>query len=440
MAPPDTLLASVPVHRTRLDNGLTVLVQEVHTAPLVSVWCWYGVGSRDEASGLTGVSHWVEHMLFKGTPTHSESDLDRMISREGGIRNGMTWVDWTTYFETMPSNKIDLALGIEADRMVNSLIEPKEVKSERTVIINERQGSENSPSFRLAEDVQAAAFKVHPYGHTVVGHMCDLQSMTREDLVAHYRRYYAPNNAIVAVAGDFETADMLARIARRYGRLKAAEPIPAVAAAEPAQTGQRRIVVKGEGTTNYLLAAFHGVAAAHEDFFPLVALDAVLCGASGLSFFGGGTSNRSSRLSKALVDTGLAADIGAGVTPTIDPHLYSFFATLQPGRDIDELERVLWAELDKVKRESVTQTELDKAIKQSKAQFAFGSESVTNQAFWLGYCEIFADYTWFQTYLSRLSAVTVEDVQRVANKYLSEDNATVGHYMAQGNNESHRST
>ena len=415
-----------------LPNGLTVLLKEIHTAPVTSFWVWYRVGSRNEHPGITGISHWVEHMLFKGTPSYSESDLDRMVSREGGARNGMTWVDWTTYFETMPSNKIDLALEIEADRMVHSLIAPKEVASERTVIINERQGSENSPTFRLFEEVQSAAFKVHPYGHEVIGHMCDLQSMTRDDLNTHYKTHYAPNNAIAAIAGDFDTKDMLDKIARHYGKLKPVAHIPPVTSVEPAQNGERRVTVKGEGTTHYLMLAFHGVGAAHPDFFPLVALDSVLCGASGLSFTGGGTSNRSSRLSKALVDTGLAADISAGITPTIDPHLYGFFATLQPGRDIDELERALWAELDRVKQAPVAQAELDKAIKQTKAQFAFGCESVTNQAFWLGFCEIFADYTWFHAYLPRLSAVTVEDVQRVANTYLTRDNVTVGQYRATG--------
>jgi zinc protease len=425
------------ITKAALPNGLTLVLKEMHIAPVTSFWVWYRVGSRNEHLGITGISHWVEHMLFKGTPTYSETELDRLVSREGGMRNGMTWVDWTTYYETMPSNKIDLALRLEADRMVHSLIDPQEVQSERTVIINERQGSENSPVFRLAEEVQAAAFKVHPYGHEVVGHLCDLTSMTREDLYAHYRRYYTPNNAIVALAGDFDTQEMLARLTQLYGKLKRGPDLAPLSVNEPEQRGERRVTVKGEGSTDYLLMSFHAPppigpdSQAHEDFFPLMALDSVLCGASGLSFAGGGTSNRSSRLSKALVDTGLAADVGAGVTPTIDPYLYSFFATVQPGKDIDELERVLWDEIEKVKLSSVTQAELDKAIKQSKAQFAFSSESVTNQAFWLGYCEVFADYAWFIRFVDNLSAVGIEDVRRVAEKYLSRDNVTVGHYRGQ---------
>jgi zinc protease len=433
-----------------LPNGMTLLLKEMRVAPVVSFWVWYRVGSRNEHLGITGISHWVEHMLFKGTPTYSESELDRLVSREGGVRNGMTWMDGTTYYETMPSDKIDLALRIEADRMANALIDPAEVESERAVIINERQGSENSPTFRLVEEVQAAAFRAHPYGHEVIGHVSDLHSITREQLVAHYRTYYAPNNAIATVAGDFDTAEMLKKLEHIFGKLKPAPPAPAVRAVEPPQRGEHRLIVNGEGSTDYLLMAFHGPPTTrrdgkrrdhapippHVDFFPLVALDSVLSGASGLSM-GGGTSNRSSRLSKSLVDGGLAADASGGVMPTIDPHLYSFFATPLPGRKVDELEAALWVEFDKVKQDSVTQAELDKAIKQSRAQFAFGCESVTSQASALGFCEIFADYTWFDSYLENLRAVTREEVQRVAAKYLIHDNVTVGHYRAQDGQLSH---
>jgi zinc protease len=420
------------VTRVSLSNGMLVLAKEMHASPLATFCVWYRAGSRNEHLGITGISHWVEHMMFKGTPKYRENDMDRLIDREGGSYNAFTWIDCTAYHETLPSNKIDLAIDLEADRMLNSLFKPKHVASERIVIINERQGRENSPGFRLWEEVQAAAFKVHPYGHEILGHMVDLQRMTRDDLYGHYRKYYAPNNAIVTVAGDFHADEMLARIDKVYGRMKPSKPLSKVSVSEPPQKGERRVTVKGDGETNYLALAFHAPAATHEDYMPLVALDSVLCGASGLSFFGGGTSNRSSRLSRALVDAGLVADIGGGVLPTIDPYLYSLSATIMPGKDIDEVERALWAELEKVKQYPVSQAELDKAIKQTRAQIAFGAETVTNQAFWLGFSEVVADYTWFTTYLDRLSAVTIDDVQRAANEYLIMDHVTTGHYLAQG--------
>jgi zinc protease len=420
------------ITKTKLPNGLTVMLKEMHAAPVTSLSVWYRVGSRNEHVGITGISHWVEHMMFKGTERYNETEMDRLVSREGGTRNAFTWIDFTTYYETMPASKIDLAIDIESDRMMNTRFDPRETASERTVIINERQMYENSPVFRLAEEVQATAFRVHPYGHEVIGHMADLQRMTLDDLVRHYRTYYAPSNAIVCVAGAFNSKEMLAKLGEKFGAIPARERVPDINVAEPAQRGERRVLVKGEGMTNYLMMSFHAPAAKHDDFFALVALDSVLCGASGLAFFGGGTSNRSSRLSKALVDTGLSVDINGGLAPTIDPNLYSFMCTAQPGVAIHELENALWAQIEQVKTQGITQAELDIAIKQTRAQFAFNTESVTNQAFWMGFSEIVADYNWFKRYVEYLSAVTIDDVKRVAHLYLNRDNVTVGHYLGQG--------
>ena len=402
----------------------------MRASPVAALSVWYRVGSRNEHSGITGISHWVEHMMFKGTRKYSEFDLDRLVSRNGGTHNAFTWIDFTAYYETMPADKIGLALDLEADRMVNACFDKRSVERERTVIFNERQMYENSPGFRLTEEVRAAAFKVHPYGHEVIGHACDLQAITRDDLYAHYRRYYAPNNAVVALAGDFDARDILTQVERRFGRLKPAPKIPAATASEPAQKGERRVVVRGEGDTDYLALAFHAPAATHEDYMALVALDSVLCGASGLSFFGEGTSNRSSRLSRALVDSGYAADVSGGPIPTIDPFLYGLFATVMPGKAIGEVEERLWGELERVRREGVTPSELEKAIKQTRAQVAFSAETATTQAFWLGFSEVIADYTWFTTFLARLARVTPAEVSRVADRYLTRDNVTVGYYLA----------
>ena len=199
------------ITRAVLPNGLTVIAKEMHASPVTAFCVWYRVGSRNEHGGITGVSHWVEHIMFKGTRKYTEADLDRLVSRDGGTRNAFTWIDFTAYYETMPSNKIDLAIALEADRMVNSRFDVKEVASERVVIINERQGNENSPWFRLGEEVQAAAFgrPVWPRDHWPYAR---LETMTRDDLYGHYRKHYAPNNAVIAVAGDFDTREMLAKI------------------------------------------------------------------------------------------------------------------------------------------------------------------------------------------------------------------------------------
>jgi zinc protease len=417
------------VTKTKLSNGLTVLLKEVHTAPLISFWLWYRVGSRNEVPGRTGISHWVEHMMFKGTRRFPGEVAERAIARDGGIYNAMTWIDWTAYFETMPADKIDFALRMEAERMGRALFPPKEVESERTVIISERQGRENSPSFRLAEEVQAAAFRVHSYHHEVIGDMVDLETMTRDDLYGHYRQYYAPNNAIAVVVGDFKTREMLARIKELFGGYKP-KPLPArQTRPEPEQKGERRVSLTGEGETAYLEVVYHVPNATHPDIYPLVALDSILAGATSLNMFGGGTSNKSSRLYRALVESGLAASVSGGLTPTLDPFLYSIFCTVRQGQTPAAVEQALDAEIERIRREPVSAEELAKAVKQARALFAYGAESVTNQGYWLGHTELFDSYRWFDGYLDRLAEVSVADVQRVAQKYLAQTNRTVGTFV-----------
>jgi zinc protease len=423
------ILARNGTTKAVLDNGLTVIVRESHNAPVSTFWCWYKVGSRVERAGITGISHWVEHMLFKGTPTFPKRELDRLISREGGVWNGFTWLDFTTYFETLPADRFDLAFRIESDRMTHAAFDPKEVESERTVIISERQGNENNPGFLLAEEVQAAAFRVHGYHHEVIGDLCDLQTMTRAQLFQHYKTYYAPNNAVAVAVGDFQAADVMKKIQAAFGKAKAGTDLPAINRAEPPQKGERRVTVEGDGTTAYVQVAYRAPNAVQADFPALVVLDAILAGASSLAVFGGGATNASSRLYKALVETELATDVSGGLGTTIDPFLYGISATVRTGHTPAEVEAALDAELARAVAEPVTEQEVAKAIKQAKAQFAYGSESVTNQGFWYGFSEVFADYTWFESYLDRLAAVTVDDVQRAAQKYLGKSNRTVGWYV-----------
>jgi zinc protease len=416
------------VIRARLRNGLQILLKEIHTAPLISHWVWYRVGSRNEAPGITGISHWVEHMQFKGTPTFPASMLDRAISRDGGYWNAFTWIDWTAYFETMPADRIDLALRLEADRMVNSTFSPREVASERTVIISERQGHENDPTFRLAEEVQAAAFRVHSYSHEVIGDMVDLQRMTRDQLYAHYRRYYVPSNALLAIAGDFRPTPMLRRIRELFGSIPRAPKPAFVPRPEPPQQGERRVVVEGPDDTPFLQVAYHAPAGGHPDFIPMAVLDSVLAGASSLNLFGSGISNKTSRLYRALVQGELCASVSGSLSATIDPYLYNIRATVRPDKDPEGALRVLDEEVARMLQEPVRAEELEKAKKQARALFAYGSESITNQAFWLGYSEMFADYEWFTTYVERIEAVTAEQVLEVARRYLAPRNRVVGIY------------
>jgi zinc protease len=293
--------------KTQLSNGLTVLVKEAHAAPVASFWVWYRVGSRNEHLGITGISHWVEHMLFKGTDAFPQSAADKAIAREGGAFNGMTWYDFTTYYATLPADRIELGLRIEADRMANVPFDPDTTAMERTVIISERQGAENNPEFLLSEALMGSVFRVHPYGHETIGHMCDLETITRDQLHVHYRTYYAPKNAVAVAAGDFDADEMLHLIEQHFGAIPNNADVPQVRAVEPSQRGERRVTVEGEGNVAYLQMAFRIPSAREPDFFALTALDAALTGASGLTFSGGSTSNKSSRLYKALVTKELSA-------------------------------------------------------------------------------------------------------------------------------------
>ncbi|HSK66933.1 MAG TPA: pitrilysin family protein [Anaerolineales bacterium] len=418
--------------QTTLSNGLKVFLKEIHTAPIISSWLWYRVGSRDEVQGRTGVSHWVEHMQFKGTPQFPANILDKSISREGGTWNAFTHLDWTAYYETMPADKIDLALRLEADRMANSRFEEGEVASERTVITSEREGNENEPLFLLGEAVQQAAFRVHPYHHEVIGDMADLLTMTREDLYNHYRAFYVPNNAVMAVAGDFDSDAMLRRIRDLFEPVSAGPEPARLSRPEPVQNGEVRLSVEGPGETCYVQASYRFPSASHPDFFALSVLDSLLAGPSNLNMFSGGISNKTSRLYRALVDTEVVVSVHGGAQATIDPFLYTITMTVHPRRKPEQALIALDRELQRVREEKVSREEIKRAIKQARALFAYGSENITNQGFWMGYAEMFASYEWFETYLEKLAAVTVRDVQRVANEYFKPQSRVVGTYIPLG--------
>jgi zinc protease len=316
--------------------------------------------------------------------------------------------------------------------MVNALFNAEEVASERTVIISERQGSENEPLFLLGEEVQAAAFRVHPYHHEIIGDMADLQSMQRDDLYRHYRAYYVPNNALLALAGDFQTGAMVERIRELYEPLPAGEAPPRRSRPEPPQAGERRVTIEGPGETTYIQLAYHAPAANHPDFFPFTVLDSLLAGPSSLNMFGGGISNKTSRLYRALVERELAVSVHGGLAATIDPFFYSVILTVHPHSHPDRAIEALDGEIQRLQADLPPEDELARAVKQARALFAYGSESISNQAFWLGFAEMFAGYDWFENYLDRLAAVTPLDVQRVAQTYLRPQNRVLGIYLPNG--------
>lgn len=424
---------SEKITQLMLDNGLQIMLKEIHTAPIISQWLWYRVGSRNEKPGLTGISHWVEHMQFKGTTQFPAGSLEQTIARLGGYWNAMTYIDWTTYYATMPAKDIDSVLVIEADRMFNSLFIPREVEAERMVIISERQGNENEPLFLLSEQMQAAAFNEHPYGQETIGALADLEKINRDDLYQHYKNYYAPNNAVLALAGDFETNKIIDRIRELYAPIPSSIIPSWTPLSEPKKTEEQKINLKGPGDTTYVQLAYIVPQATHPDFYALMVLDSLLCGASSLNMFGGGISNKTSRLYRALVDGEVAVSVFGSLQATIDPFLYTILLTIHPQKNPTEAIRLVDQEIIRLQQERPKLEELNRAVKQARALFAYGSESISNQAFWMGYAQMYADYDWFLNYLENLQNVTPEQVQDAAQNYLQKSNRLQGIYSPTGN-------
>jgi len=416
------------VVQSTLPNGLKVILKPVRHVPIISTWMWYRVGSRNEVEGRTGLSHWVEHMMFKGSPHFPKGSIMRAVDRHGGYVNAMTSHDFTAYYATLPSAAADLALQIEADRMTGAFFDPDEVASERTVIISEREGSENEPRYVLSEEMSAAAFRVHPYHHQTIGWKEDLLALSREDLYAHYRQHYAPNNAVLVVVGDLDPDIWLQRIATLFEPIEAAQLPPQLARPEPPQHGERRVTVRLPGSTPLLRISYHTPQVSHPDYLPLVVADAVLSGGKAMFAFQG-TQARSARLYRALVEAELASSASSSYHASLDPYLFTIGATVREGIDPAAVERAILDEVSRLRAEPVSTDELAVAIRQTQAHFSYSSETVTSQALTLGFLEIVDHHERMDTVLDELSQVTPADVLRVAQTYLTQDESVVGVFV-----------
>jgi zinc protease len=413
-----------------LENGLQVLLLESHTAPVATFWVWYRVGSRNELPGRTGISHWVEHMLFKGTPAHPKGMLTRYIDRLGGRWNAFTWKDYTAYHEVLPAEHLDVAVRLEADRQANTIFDPAEVESERTVIISEREGAENFPSYLLREEVDAAAHKVHPYRVPVIGWKEDLRTITRDDLFNHYRAYYQPNNAVAVAVGAFDADHVLDVIRDAFAPAPRGTAPPAVRARDPEQEGERRLVLRRPGgATAYVHLAYHVPEASHPDHAALLVLDGLLSGFKSVVPFEGPGGSRSSRLYRALVESQLASDAGSSLIPSLDPTLFRIVATARAGVEPAAVEERALAELERLSHEPAGESELAKVKKQARAQFVFAQDGVYRTALALGAYAIVDTPEGFVHLLDRLDQVTADDVTRVAATYLRRSGLTIGWYV-----------
>lgn len=404
------------VTESTLDNGLKILLLEEHKAPVVTVHIWYRVGARNEQPGTTGLSHLLEHMMFKGTSKVGPGQFSRIIRKNGGRDNAFTSDDYTGYFETFASDRVELALQLEADRMRGLLLDSKEIEAEKKVVMEERRlRTDDDPVSALREAMGAAAFQAHPYRQPVIGWMTDIEGITREDLVRYYNTYYVPNNAVMIVVGDFNSDELLPKIRHHFGSIPRAADPPAVRAVEPEQRGERRVFLKKEAELPFIFMGYHVPNLKHPDNFALEVLAYILSG------------GKSARIYKNLVyEKQLALFAGGGYDrESIDPNLFPLYASVMPGKTAEEVERALTAEIERVKNEPVSDRELQKVKNQIEADFLFGQDSVFNLARVLAVYEIVANWRAWDGYLPGIRAVTAADLQRVAKAYLTPDNRTV---------------
>jgi zinc protease len=400
-----------------LDNGLRVVLLEDHRSPIVSFQVWYRVGSRNEERGRTGIAHFLEHMMFKGTPKFGRGEFARLVEQNGGQDNAFTSQDVTSYFVNIAADKLDLVVELEADRMVNLLLDPKEIDSERQVVIEERRTrTEDDPNGFLGEEVEALAFRAHPYGQPIIGWMPDLQRITPAEIRAFYKTYYQPGNAIVVAVGDFSAPTLMQTIREHFGRIPRAPDPPKVVAVEPVQNGERRLTVRKEAQLPIVYLAYHVPNQTSPDAPALEMLSTIL------------SSGRSSRLYRSLIyQRQLALDAGGDYSWfSFDPNLFWFWATAMPGQTPETLEKELLAEMDKLGKEPVTDLELQRARNQIEAAFVFQEDSIHRRASLVARFETIGGFALKGTYLERIRAVTAADVQRVARAYFLPQRKNTG--------------
>ncbi len=401
-----------------LSNGMKVLLVEVPKAPVATVQVWYKVGSRNEVMGRAGLSHMLEHMMFKGTAKYPKGSFSRTIRKSGGIDNAFTSQDFTAYFENLAADRVELALELEADRMQGLILDDSEFQTEREVVKEERRlRTEDDPQGALVEALFAQAFLSHPYHWPVIGWFADLDAMTLEDLQRHYDTFYSPNNATLIVVGDIKADALLPTIKQLF------EPIPKgpspkqALSAEPEQRGERRFLLKREAQVPFVMMGFRVPNYSSEDSYALDILESIL------------SHGKSSRLYQSLVyDQKNSLAVGAEYSlMQADPSLFYFYSLVSPGAKVEVVEEALQHEITRLQSEPPSELELQRAKNQVEASRIFEQDSNFRHAMLLGQSEsIGAGWRRVDQFLERIRAVSAKDIQRVAKQYLTQDNRTVG--------------
>jgi zinc protease len=400
-----------------LPNGLKVILLENHKAPLITFQVWYRVGSRNEEWGKTGLSHMLEHMMFKGTKKVGPEEFSRIIQENGGNDNAFTSRDHTAYFENLSSDRGQVSLDLESDRMQNLLLREEDFRTERMVVMEERRmRTEDDPQAFLMEQVEAAAFQISPYHWPTIGWKEDIARFTLEDVKKYYHTYYHPDNAFLVVVGDFRKEDLLPRIERAFGPIPKGGTPNQEKDIDPKQTGERRIFAKKEAQLPFFVMGYHVPNLREPDSYVLEVMAAIL------------SAGKSSRLYQGLVrEKQLVLDADADHSfLSRDPSLFYLSAQPLPGKEVGEVEKALNEEIERIQKELVGGHELQKAKNQLEASFIYGQDSLFFQAMLLAQHEIDLSWRTIDDYIPSIRKVTAEDIQRVAKQYLSPDNRTIG--------------
>lgn len=400
-----------------LENGMKFLVVEDFSIPNANMYFFYKVGSRNEYQGITGLSHFFEHMMFNGAKKYGPKEFDRTMEFNGGSNNAYTTENVTVYTDWFPAASSEIMFDLEGDRIASLSIDPKMVESERGVVLSERRtGLENSPWRLLSQSMQATAFQEHPYHWPVIGYEDDMKNWTQQDLERYFKTYYAPNNCVVVVSGAIKF-EKVKELAKKY-----LEPIPAqpqppkVHIVEPPQTGERRIIVQKEVATPYMMIGYKTPESKNEDYYALNILSSVL------------SSGNSSRLYSALVDQKeLATQVFTDFGDTFDPSLFNVYAVANKEVKDSDLEQAIYSEIEKIKKEGISEKELQKIKNQKLMQFYGQVETINGKSNNIGTYEVFfGDYRKMFDAPEKYNKINVADVQRVANKYFAKSNRTVG--------------
>ena len=408
-------------HYELTENGLNILLLQQHVAPVVAFMITYHVGSRNESTGLTGATHFLEHLMFKGTERFNKekgTSVFNVLQRVGAQMNATTWFDRTNYYEMLPNEHLELAIEIEADRMRGARLSTEDLESERTVILNEFDRGENEPIRKLYQSVWSSAFIAHPYHHPTIGWRSDIEGVSENGLRHFYNTYYWPNNATISIIGDFDIVQTLEMVHAHFGAISRSEhEIPEVVVREPEQKGERRVKVKQVGELGALMLAFKVPPGLHPDTDILDVLAVVLA------------TGKKSRLFAGVTDKGITTHVFASGSRFKDPGLFAVYGFLSPESSHQEAEEAILDVLQDIKENGIDDAEFARAVNLLKSQAAYERDGPFAIASQLNEAIAAGDWKLYAQFLNRIEDIDMRAVQRVAQQYLNEDTCTIGWYV-----------